>query len=309
MPVTRRRFFLPLIDGIQRLLTGAGVPDSVPDARYYRVDATILLLSLPICTRPNVGSGYTRRTVSRGEGGSTHVLEFAAGSLPERARGLNRLGMIRETVTELGGSIVEARYFGFMTASREESLGEAKNALNESAAESLFVAIEGESLPGEVSSRRARFISDARADRAGWRRLQALAQSAFRDPLRTSGENRSTCGAAPSTFLFALLRAIRSSDVHLRQNYVYGCDQYELTTVRKADRHAGERLAAKHVAIQAGSVCVLIGTIRNLRTGEKTAFRIWIEEGRGPVPLRIEYQPRSFLQLSLEAERGADLNW
>lgn len=309
MAVARRTFFLGLIEGLRRLAF-ACVAGPAPDTRTYRVDATILLFSLPIFTRSNVGSGYARHVVSEGEGRSTHVLEFAAGSLPERARGLNRLGMIRETVDELAGNIMAARYFGFMTASREESFGEAKKALSTSDAQSLFVAIEGHSRPEEVCSRRAQFVSDAHADRSGWSRLQTLAQAAFHDPLRTDGENaRHGAAGAPPTFLFALLCAIRADGEKLQQTYVWGHDRYELTTVKKLDLRTGERLAAKGVALRAGSVYGVSGTIRNLRTGEKTAFRIWTEEGSGPVPLRIEYQPRSFLQLALEAGRGVQLNW
>ena len=44
------------------------------------------------------------------------------------------------------------------------------------------------------------------------------------------------------------------------------------------------------------------GKIRNLRTGYETPFRVWLEEASDSiVPVRIEFQPRSFLRLTFEA--------
>jgi hypothetical protein len=301
-----RRFFLGLsVAAIRRLLGSETALEPLPAARSYRVDATILLFSLPIYTRTNVGYGYAKHSVTRDADRSTHLLEFAARSLPERARGLNRLGLIRETVAENGGGIVEAHYLGFMTASREESLSEAKKALNNSSAQTLFVAIEGESRPEEVHSRRAHFVADAGAGAAEWKRLQTMAEAGLRDPTETGGERQSrpaSADGAPPTFLFALLKAVRSREEKLRQVYVYGRDRFELATARKPDPRMGQRLAAKGIAHRAVSVAAMAGTIRNLRTGERIVFRIWTEDGGDPVPLRIEYQPRSYLQLALETE-------
>jgi hypothetical protein len=306
LAVVTRRFFLGFsVAATRRLLGTETVPEPLPAARSYRVDATILLLSLPIYTRTNVGYGYASYLATRGADRSTHLLEFAARSLPERARGLNRLGMIRETVAENGGGIVEAHYFGFMTASREVSLSEAKKALDNSSAQTLFVAIEGESRPEEVRSRRARFVADACVGAAEWKHLQSLAEAGLRDPAEKGGEQRprpKSADAAPPTFLFALLRAVRSREEKLRQVYVYGRDRFELATAKKPDPRTGQRLAAKGVAHRAASVTAIAGTIRNLRTGEKIVFRVWTEDGGDPVPLRIEYQPRSYLQLALETE-------
>jgi hypothetical protein len=44
------------------------------------------------------------------------------------------------------------------------------------------------------------------------------------------------------------------------------------------------------------------GTIRNLRTGHETLFRVWLDgASNSVVPVRIEFQPRSFLRLTFEA--------
>ena len=298
-----RRFLLALLaEGGGRLFASAASALPQPSSRSYRVDATILLFSLSIFTRAGVGKGHARHVVTRTPGGSVHQLEFEAGSLPDRAHGLNRLGLIRETVAEAETGILEANYFGFMTASKEESLGEAKKALNDKAAQSTFVAIEGQSRPGEAHSRRARFSSDART---GWSELERRAEAAVRDPAQTSGESRfqsGVSGAAAPTFLFALWRAMASGEARLTQIYVYSGDRYELTTSRKPDPKTGRRFADKGLVSRPESVIALSGTIHNLRTGNKTPFRIWTEDASRSVPLRIEYQPRGFLQLALEAE-------
>jgi len=44
------------------------------------------------------------------------------------------------------------------------------------------------------------------------------------------------------------------------------------------------------------------GKIRNLHTGVESPFRLWLEGASDSiVPVRIEFQPRSFLRLTFEA--------
>jgi len=43
------------------------------------------------------------------------------------------------------------------------------------------------------------------------------------------------------------------------------------------------------------------GKIRNLRTSRETSFRLWLEDDSSIVPVRFEFQPRSFLRLTFEA--------
>lgn len=285
--ITRRLFLGLAAESARRLLAG----EAASASRAYRVDATILFLSIPLFTRRNVGAGYARHLVKPDTG--EHVLEFAAGSLPERARGLNRLGLIRERVTA-GGA--EAHYFGFMTSAREESLGEAKKTLYKSPGASLFVAIEGENRRSAARCRRAQFTSGEPAGAMRWSHLEGKAESALKD----SGWTVESSSA--QTFLYALLQAVQSPAERLRQEYVYGRDRFELVTARKRDAAAGRRLQAKGLAVQPAKVVMLSGSIRNLRTGWRTTFRIWTEQDGNPVPLRIEYRPRGFLVLALETD-------
>ena len=44
------------------------------------------------------------------------------------------------------------------------------------------------------------------------------------------------------------------------------------------------------------------GKIRNLRTSNETLFRLWLDDASDSiVPVRIEFQARSFLRLTFEA--------
>jgi hypothetical protein len=76
--------------------------------KRYRIDATIVVFGIPVYTRTGVGGGFARVEERDGE----RRLQFAAGSWPAQARGLNRLGFVEERASETGSS-----YFGFMTAS------------------------------------------------------------------------------------------------------------------------------------------------------------------------------------------------
>jgi hypothetical protein len=45
------------------------------------------------------------------------------------------------------------------------------------------------------------------------------------------------------------------------------------------------------------------GSLRRLEDGKPIEFHLWIEEGAPrPLPLRIDYQPKSYLRLTFEAQ-------
>ncbi len=79
----------------------------------YRIDATILALGMPVYKRRGAGCAFVH---VRQEHGAVH-LQFAAGSWPDQARGLNRYGSLEESVTAHGAS-----WFGFMTSSPDKEV-------------------------------------------------------------------------------------------------------------------------------------------------------------------------------------------
>ena len=78
--------------GLSWETTDRGVP---ADERKYRVDAQVVLFGVPLLRRAGVGAGTVAWRESSDVEGTTRVLEFAAGSLPEHAAGLNRFGFIQ----------------------------------------------------------------------------------------------------------------------------------------------------------------------------------------------------------------------
>jgi len=56
----------------------------------------------------------------------TVSLHFAGGSIPERAHGIVYAGSMEESILEQDSSTVEASYFGFITASQDETLEQAR---------------------------------------------------------------------------------------------------------------------------------------------------------------------------------------
>ena len=73
--------------------------------------------------------------------------------------------------------------------------------------------------------------------------------------------------------------------------YVYSEQEYLLMLERRQPSGDGERLVTVR------------GKIRNLRTGRETSFRLWLEDDSSIVPVRFEFQPRSFLRLTFEAAK------
>ncbi|MEO8367580.1 MAG: hypothetical protein ABI806_00065 [Candidatus Solibacter sp.] len=255
--------------------------------KRYRADAVILLLGLPIFKRPGVGTGQVS-IEEAGEGPlASRTLFFAAGSDPKRAHGLARLGWMREISRVAGAAPTETEYFGVMTSSPEESLESARKSVDTSpGAHSLFAAVHGRHSVGRSRSALAHF--EFRSD-AAWsdHALIEKSQAAF-SAASVWRENAwpKWPGQQPPTFLFQL-EALLQQRAKCSGAYVYNEQEYLLELA--APQRADHLLAIK-------------GSIRNQRTGVRTAFRVWLENTPGSVvPVRIEFQPRSFLRLSFEA--------
>jgi hypothetical protein len=69
-------------------------------------------------------------------------------------------------------------------------------------------------------------------------------------------------------------------------------------------RSEGDGVFSEAEADRSGAKVVHVsGTVQREAGGKDTQFGIWVEEGnRRPIPLRIEYQAKSYLRLTFEAE-------
>ena len=256
----------------------------------YRADAVILLLGIPLYRRSAVGGGQVS-VEETGEGAQgRRTLFFAAGSDPKRALGLKRLGWIREVA--LGsGPTAEADYFGVLTSSPEDSLAHArKTVAAPQSGRSLFSAVNGRHTAGHSRSAvtHFEFTSDANWSDHG---LIDEAQSTFQANVKwreTSWPDAPD--HAPPTLLLQLATLLQQRGRRASGRYVYNEQEYLLELEASPQGGAPERLLAVR------------GGVRNQRTGHQTAFRLWMENSPGSiVPVRIEFQPRSFLRLTFEA--------
>ena len=266
-----------------------GAAPSRSTSRTYRADAVILFLGLSIYRRAGVGGGRASLEET-GEGASLRrTLFFAGGSDPKQAHGLKRLGWIQEVVLGAVSAPSEASYFGVLTSSPEESLEHArKSVATPSSGRSVFSAVSGRNTAGHSRSAVTHFEY---ADGAIWsdRGLIEQAQSTFNakvDWTETSWPNSPS--QTPPTFLYELVSLLKLRTKRAEGRYVYNEQEYRLE-LESAQKGRDRLLPVR-------------GTIRNLRTGHEVLFRLWLEDAMDSVvPVRIEFQPRSFLRLTFEA--------
>ena len=93
----------------------------------FRVDALVrlplLIAKIPIASRENVGvTTFSARYFTTDRGTGVRAYEFYAASFPDRARGLNRLGFLREAVVVARTGIIETAQFGVISSEREDSM-------------------------------------------------------------------------------------------------------------------------------------------------------------------------------------------
>jgi len=277
-----------------------GANDSAIERRY-RADAQILILSIPILRRSGVGGGSVAWREWREQAGGMRLLEFTGYSNPERAAGLNRLGFIREQSCRDGDSRGESNYFGVMTASPEESAEEAHQALHSKATEATYTAIEGRIAQGHIETASAHFTGPAKLSTAQRNELFRRAEQALTAAPRKPAEFHLD-GAVPPTFLQALADGLRNP-AQGPLHYVYGGRLYLLWLKPTRDEGAANYFRQKGVLRGGAKVMRITGKVRRQYGGKEINFRIWIEEEAiRPLPLRIDFAPKSYLRLIFEAE-------
>jgi hypothetical protein len=178
-----------------------------------------------------------------------------------------------------------------LTSSPEESLEHArKSVATPPSGLSVFSAVRGRNTAGHSRSAITHFDYAASAIWSD-RGLIERAQSTFDanvDWRETSWPN--SPNQAPPTFLFQLATLLRQRAPRSEGRYVYDEQEYLLELEVPQTGREGERLLPVR------------GMIRNLRTGHEVPFRLWLEDAADSiVPVRIEFQPRSFLRLTFEA--------
>jgi hypothetical protein len=169
-----------------------------------------------------------------------------------------------------------------------------------------YSAIRGVVEPGNDGWAKVRFRSEDGHSWSRWPELLPQARQALDgvlDAPEAPAAPASAGGTAPAPLLCTLWQAILSGRDAASHRFVWSGQEYILRTERRADPEAGRRLARASVTSHSNRVVRLDGWARNPRTGRQSRFRIWYDEAEtAPLPLRIEYRPRAFLQLVFEAD-------
>jgi hypothetical protein len=242
-----------------------------------------MLFSIPLVSRASVGSGYAVVESA----GQTLSIQFGAGSYPESAHGLNRLGFIQEAIVEeQPGQPIESAWLAFMTTSNEKNPDQAKKALEESGAMVPYSASQGSGRRGCFHSRvdRLEFLS-----KYTWRDITQLVQKARATMTALTGRDQQAAPAGlekPASFLYQVRRAILDPQPHTSSSLVFNEKEFQLEAVKENDASAGAHYGRSLICLSA--------TISEKLTGVKTPFRLWYEAAaEQSLPLRFEYRSYS----------------
>lgn len=272
------------------------------ELRKYTASATVMLFSIPLVSKASVGSGYA--VVE--QAGPTLSIQFGAGSYPESARGLNRLGFIQEAIVEeRPGAPSECAWLAFMTTSQEKNLAQAKEALEASGAMVPYSASQGCGQQGRFRSRVDRLEFPSKYT---WRDITELVDKARSAMTALTGNETggSSGPEKPATFLYLVRRAILDSRSRTAGSLIFNGRGFLLETAKEKDEAATAHFAEKKLLDSGGSVTRLNAILTEKRTGVKTPFRLWYEAGSDrSLPLRFDYQAKSFLRLTFEADANA----
>ncbi len=276
--------------------------------RSYRANASIMLFGITLFARTDVGGGFARLTETA-PGPSHQVrLLFVSGSRPDRAHGLNRMGYIEESVSESNARPSHSEYFGFMTSNGEESLAEAKKALHgPSAGDAQFVASRGEIDGGSARHTVHRLLLPASSRWTDAPHLTGLVQQDLDHPGNDARYADLRHGEQPGTFLYTVLTMVRSPSRTNDGTFVHNGKLFHLRAVKHADEKAGAEFVATRMISSPHDAMELDGLIHNAKTGAETTFHVWFDRtSPNALPLRFEFQPKSYLRLTFDAVPADD---
>jgi len=257
----------------------------------YRANAAILFCGIQIFSKSDVGGGFAVVEELRSGEFSQIALQFAGGSWPEKAHGVNRLGFIQETVSEkANGEPVDARYFGFMTSSAEKNFDQAKQSFTASGEKPVpYTATQGAARGGRLPST---IYSMFFPNSMTWADCPRLIHE-----VRAAVDNSSGAPLdavrykTPNTFLNSVRQALLNPAVKTEGSLVYNGKLYTLETEKQTEDSRLMRLS---------------GTLRETATGQKSTFRLcWEPDSGSFLPTRIEYRAKPFLKLVFEKDSSA----
>ena len=315
---------VPWIESLKPNVFGDLDPPHDRKAVAYRIDATVslplLFTSVPLVARDAVGVGsFTAWDSPTAEDAPVRAYEFFAVSFPERARGLNRLGLVREVLWLTPEGADQTAYFGVISSDWETHKG-AGQALDQEEDLQRYSIIDG------FTCARMATNTMLHVDMAGqWTSATALYDEVRRrwegqEPAFTRELSNPERGIyrQPLGFLGALQRSLRAvaADVsagedprtaHRYQTYVHNGRVLRFD-LRGVDRDTGraERYRQAGWLDNPAALRRLEYRILDDQGDELERFKLWVELDAARVedpfaaplvPFAFELRPRAYLVL------------
>ena len=292
----------------------------------YRVDATVrlplLVAAIPIVTRENVGvTTFSARDFTKDRRTGVRAYEFYAASFPERARGLNRLGFLREAVVVTGTRIMETAQFGVISSEREDSMAKAEVVLDNDAELLPYSVIDTLITADVADSRVLQLLLSGQWDTAAGLYDEVRPQWDGEDPTYTrhlSNDDPSSGYETPLAFFSGLqvsMQAVANAvaagedprDTQRYQPYVHNGRhlRFELRKIARDEKRA-EQYARGGWLENPEALRRLEYRLRDARGKEVDRFKLWVElRASSPydpfppphLPVAYEYEPGSYLRL------------
>jgi len=291
----------------------------------FRVDALVrlplLIANIPIASRENVGvtTFWTRYfTTDRGTG--VRAYEFYAASFPDRARGLNRLGFLREAVVVADTGIIETAQFGVISSEREDSMAKVEVALDNDAELLPYSVVDTLITADGADSRVLQLLMPGQWDTAAELHADVRPRWNAEEPTYTrhlSNEDR-TSYETPLAFFSGLqvsMQAIANAvaagedprDTQRYQSYVNNSRpfRFELRKIARDEQRAEEYARGGWLENPA-ALRRLEYRLRDARGKEVDRFKLWVELRasspddpfpRPHLPVAYEYEPAGYLRL------------
>jgi hypothetical protein len=272
--------------------------------------------------KDDVGGGYIRIGRAAADP-SLEVIRLLFGSDPAKAHGINRWGAGTEVVRRREGGAESSAFFGFMKASKGESVTAMEREISneQQAGQHLFEGIVSRVDPGRALAATVPFYSQRdftfqeleAAEKVVMDQLESGAGRKVRE-LEGASIGCGRRGGFLSTVLDLTGAALAGTRTPVSRCYIFNSREYRVTlqTVRFVAEKAvrvtlsnGERLERTYHALKETRF-----QIENLATGKKDNFTILLgTEGslRG-VPVQINYQPNWWFQVTLNLKPPRDLS-
>ena len=288
----------------------------------YEVHATVfiplLFVSIPVANRDVVGVASTvARDVTADDGSWVRTYEFFAASVPERSRGLNRLGFLREAVRQGRDGVHSTAHFGVVSSTREATREEAEENLDRETRIESYSMLDGFTDRSQTWSATVKLDLEGQWATAGALYADLRPRWAVADPDEetTLQNERGQTYLEPVGFLGALQHSLRMAAVDaaqrgtprpFRYSFIHNGKVFYLDLRgHSLDHGRRQRYVQAHLVALDALVHKLDYRIVDHEGDSVQSFELWTElPAVGPdpltaaiLPLAFEFKARSFLKL------------